>query len=96
MYFSRVITGKVDPKKYEEAFAIFTDKIIPAAKAQNGFRGANLFSNPQNGKFIATTIWKAEQDMISGDKSGYLEEQLAKIAELFIEPPLIEHYHVLY
>ena len=96
MYFSRVITGKVEPDKLEEAFAIFTDVIIPAAKEQPGFRGANLFSNPQTGKFISTTIWKTEQDMITSDKSGYLKGQLDKLANLLTEPPAIEHYIVHY
>jgi heme-degrading monooxygenase HmoA len=96
MYFSRVIMGKVDPKKYEEAFALFTDDIIPAAKEQQGFRGANLFTNPRTGQFISTTIWKTEEDMISSDNSGYLKKQLAKVADLFIELPVIEHYNVLY
>jgi heme-degrading monooxygenase HmoA len=96
MYFSRVIMGKVDPKKHEEAFALFTDDIIPAAKEQQGFRGANLFTNPRTGQFISTTIWKTEEDMISSDNSGYLKKQLAKVADLFIELPVIEHYNVLY
>ena len=96
MYFSRVITGRIDPQKYEEAFSVFTDNIIPAAREQEGFRGANLFTKPQTGKFIATTIWKTEKDMISSDQSGYLEGQLEKVSYLFTEPPVIEHYNVLY
>ena len=96
MYFSRVIIGRVDPNKYEEAFALFTDNIIPAAREQEGFRGANLFSNPRTGKFISTTIWKTEEDMISSDKSGYLKGQLDKVANLFTEQPVIDHYRVLY
>jgi hypothetical protein len=36
MYFSRVIIGRVDPNKYEEAFALFTDNIIPAARSLSG------------------------------------------------------------
>jgi len=96
MYFSRVVMGKMEPDKHEEAFAIFTDNIIPAAREQQGFRGANLFSNPQTGKFISTTIWKTEQDMISSDKSGYLKAQLDKVAILLTEPPVIEHYIVHY
>ena len=96
MYFSRVIMGKVDPERYEEAFAIFTENIIPSAKEQNGYRGANLFSNPQTGKFICTTIWKTEEDMISSDKSGYLKGQLDKVASLLTEPPVIEQYIVHY
>jgi len=96
MYFSRVIMGKVDPNKHEEAFALFTDDILPAASQQQGFRGANLFTNPRTGKFISTTIWKTEEDMISSGKSGYLKGQLDKVASLFTEPPVIEHYNVLY
>ncbi|UCD66596.1 MAG: antibiotic biosynthesis monooxygenase [Deltaproteobacteria bacterium] len=96
MYISRVIMGRVDPNKHEEAFTLFTDDIIPAAREQEGFRGANLFTNPQSGKFISTTIWKKEEDMIASDKSGYLQRQLDKVANLFTEPPVIEHYNVLY
>jgi quinol monooxygenase YgiN len=88
--------GKVEPEKHQEAFAIFTDDIIPAAKEQEGFRGANLFTNPQNGKFISTTIWKTEENMTASDTSGYLREQLDKVAALLTEPPVIEHYIVHY
>jgi len=96
MYYSRVITGKVAPEKHDVAFAIFTDDIIPTAKEQEGFRGANLFTNPQTGKFISTTIWKTEEDMISSDKSGYLKEQLDKVATLLDGRPVVEHYIVHY
>jgi quinol monooxygenase YgiN len=96
MYYSRVVMGKIEPEKHDEAFGIFTDNIIPAAREQQGFRGANLFSNPQNGKFISTTIWKTEQDMITSDKSGYLKGQLDKLAHLLTEPPEIEQYIVHY
>ena len=96
MYVSRVIIGKVDPNKYDEAFALFTEDIIPALKEQDGYRGANLFTNPRTGKFISTTIWKTEEDMISSEKRGNLKEQLNKVANLFIDSPVIEHYNVLY
>ena len=96
MYFSRVITGRIDPQKYDEAFSVFIDEIIPAAKEQEGFRGGNLFSDPKTGKFIATTIWKTEEDMISSGKSGYLKKQLDKISHLFTESPAFEYYNVLY
>jgi len=96
MYFSRVITGQIDPQKYDKAFSIFTDEIIPAAREQDGFRGANLFTNPQTGKFIVTTIWKTEKDMISSDKEGYLKGQLGKVSHFFIESPVIDYFEVLY
>lgn len=96
MYYSRVVMGKIEPEKHDEAFGIFTDNIIPAAREEEGFRGANLFSNPQNGKFISTTIWKTEEDMIASGNNGYLKEQLDKVASLLSEPPVIEQYIVHY
>lgn len=96
MYYSRVVMGTIEPDKHEEAFAIFTDNIIPAAREEEGFRGANLFSNPQNGKFISTTIWKTEEDMIASGNNGYLKRQLDKVAKFLTEPPVIEHYIVHY
>jgi quinol monooxygenase YgiN len=96
MYYSRVVMGTIEPDKHEEAFAIFTDKIIPAAREEEGFRGANLFSNPQTGKFISTTIWKTEEDMIASGNNGYLKKQLDKVAGLLSEPPVIDHYLVHY
>ena len=96
MYYSRVIMGKIEPVNHEEAFAIFTDNIIPAAREQQGFRGANLFSNPRTGKFISTTIWKTEEDMQASDKGDYLKAQLDKVAGLMTEPPVIDYYIVHY
>jgi quinol monooxygenase YgiN len=96
MYFSRVIIGKVNPSRFNEAFALFTEDIIPAAREQEGFRGANLFTKPQTGQFISTTIWKSEEEMIASDKSGYLKKQLEKVDSLLTEPLVIEHYNVLY
>jgi len=96
MYYSRVVMGKIEPSRHEEAFAIFTDNIIPAAREQEGFRGANLFSNPKTGKFISTTIWKTEEDMNASDKGKYLKGQLEKVAGLMTEPPVIDYYIVHY
>jgi quinol monooxygenase YgiN len=96
MCFSRVIQGRMEPDKLEEAFAIFTDDIIPVAKEQQGFRGANLFTNPRTGQFISTTIWKTEEVMVSSGETRYLKDQLDKVATLLTEPSIIEHYIVHY
>jgi len=96
MDYSRVGMGKIEPEKHDEDLWLFTDNVIPAAREQQGCRGANLFTKPKNGKFISTTIWKTEQDMITSDKSGYLKGQLDKLAHLLTEPPEIEQYIVHY
>jgi len=90
--FARVVTGKIKIESNDEAIAIYKDSLIPAAREQKGFKSAQLFTNPKTGEYIAITVWETEEDMVAGDISGYLQEQLGKFAAHFAEPPIIEQY----
>ena len=90
--FARIITGKMQIESTDEAIAIYKDSVVPAAREQKGFKGAHLFTDPKTGKYITITVWETEEDMAAGDKSGYLQEQLGKVAAHFAEPPKIEQY----
>ena len=89
---ARVILGKVRQGKQDEAISIYKERVAPAAKAQKGFKNMNLLTDPDTHKFISITIWETENDMIAGESSGYLQEQLGMIAPLFVGPPTIQHY----
>ncbi len=91
---ARVILGKVQHGKQEEAIRIYNDSVVPAAKEQKGFISMNLLTDPDTNKFISITFWQTENDMIAGESSGYLQEQLGKIAGLFVGPPTIQNYVV--
>ncbi|MBW2465821.1 MAG: antibiotic biosynthesis monooxygenase [Deltaproteobacteria bacterium] len=91
---ARVILGKVKIDKQEEAIRIYQESVMPEAKKQKGFKSMNLLTDPETSKFISITIWETEDDMIAGESSGYLQEQLAKISPLFVGPPSIQHYVV--
>jgi heme-degrading monooxygenase HmoA len=80
--------------KIDQAAEIFKNSIVPAAKEQKGFKGANLFTDNKTGKFISITLWETEGDMAAGDSSGYLQEQLGKVAAFFASPPIVEQYTV--
>jgi heme-degrading monooxygenase HmoA len=90
--FARVVTGKMKVESTDEAIAIYKDSVVPAAMEQKGFVDAHLFTDPKTGKYITITVWETEEDMAAGDKSGYLQEQLGKVAAHFAEPPIIEQY----
>ena len=90
--FARIVTGKMNIESTDEATAIYKDSVVPAAREQKGFKSAHLFTNPSTGKYIAITVWETEEDMAAGDRSGYLQEQLGKVAAHFAEPPIIEQY----
>ena len=91
---ARVILGKVKRGKHDEAVNIYKESVAPVAKKQKGFKDMNLLTDPDTNKFISITFWETEEDMIGGESSGYLQEQLGKIAALFVGPPTIQYYLV--
>jgi heme-degrading monooxygenase HmoA len=91
---ARVILGKVKHDKQDEAINIYKESVAPAAKKQKGFKGMNLLTDQDTNKFISITFWETEKDMIASQSSGYLQEQLDRIATLFVGPPTIQHYVV--
>jgi len=94
--YARVTITQLQPGKTEEAVSIFRDSIVPAAKQQQGFKGALLLTdpNPNAVKGITITLWETEADMSTGETSGYYQEQLAKVASLVAAPPVREAYEV--
>jgi len=91
---ARVILGKVKHDKQDEAIKIYKESVGPAVKEQKGFQRMHLLTDPDTSKFISITIWETENDMVAGESSGYLQEQLNKISALFVGPPTIQHYIV--
>lgn len=91
---ARVILGRVKLDMQDEAIKIYKEKVIPVTQKQTGFKGVHLLTDPDTSKFISITIWETENDMIAGESSGYLQEQLNKLAAIFVGPPSIQHYVV--
>jgi len=91
---ARVILGRVKLNKQDEAINIYKESVVPAAKSQKGFKSMNLLTDHDTSRFISITIWESENDMIASESSGYLQEQLGKIAALFVGPPTIQHFAV--
>lgn len=91
---ARVILGMVKLDKQDEATKIYKESLEPAAKEQKGFKGMYLLTDPDTRKFISITIWENENDMLAGETSGYLQEQLDKVVALFVGPPSIQNYIV--
>jgi heme-degrading monooxygenase HmoA len=91
---ARVILGRVKLDRQEEAIKIYRESVEPVTKKQKGFREMHLLTDPDTSKFISITIWETENDMNAGESSGYLQEQLNKIAALFVGPPTIQYYVV--
>jgi heme-degrading monooxygenase HmoA len=77
-----------------EAITIFRDSINPVAKQQKGCTGGYFLTDQETGKAISISLWDAEADMLAGEESEYLQEQVAKVAHLLTARPSTEHYQV--
>jgi len=86
--------GLMQPDKIEEGARIYQDSVVPAAKAQKGFKGILLLLAPETGKCISISLWESEADMTTGEASGYLREQVAKVASTLTGAPSREAYEV--
>lgn len=90
----RLLRVQVVPSRADEATAIYRDSILPAAREQHGFRGALLGIDPATGAGVSATAWDSRADLDAGEASGYLREQLAKVAPLFTAEPRREVFDI--
>ena len=91
---ARIVSGQFQPDRMDEAVSIYADSIAPAAKKQQGNKGACLLTDSTTGKFISISFWETEAAMAAGEASGYLKEQIAKAAPTFAGPPTSERFEI--
>jgi heme-degrading monooxygenase HmoA len=92
--YARVTVMQGKPETAEEAAKIFNESVIPAAKAQKGFKGALFLTDPTTGKGMSLTLWESEGDLKAGESSGYFKEQTLKFGPLLAGPPAREVFVV--
>lgn len=92
--YARAVTVQVQPGRIEEAIGIYGNSVVPAAKEQPGFKSCSLLVDRSTGKGISLILWETEADMQAGETSGYLREQIAKVAPTFAGPPSTERFEV--
>ncbi len=92
--YARIVTVVIQPGRMDEVINVFRDSIKPASRQQKGYKGGYFLTNRGTGKAISIALWETEADMAAGESSGYLQEQIAKVASAFAAPPTTEHYEV--
>ena len=68
--------------------------MVPAAKEEQGFRGALLLTDQDTGEGVSISIWESEDDMHASEASGYYHRKLDQLDALFISAPVRKHYEV--
>ena len=87
-----IVQSAID--KIDEVIKLYEVSVVPAAKSQNGYRGAYLFTDRNTGKGYSISLWDSEEDALANEQSGYYREQVGKFAEYFTGPPVQEGYEV--
>jgi heme-degrading monooxygenase HmoA len=87
------LTFRLD--RADEGIRIFDESVVPAARAQKGFRGAYLLADRQAGRCVALTFWDDEAAAKANEENLYYQEQLVKFMPLFTSPPVREGYEVV-
>lgn len=92
--FARVTTLQVRLDTVDQATSMYRDSVVPAAKAQKGYRAAYLLTDAASGKSISVTVWDTVEDLQANEASGFFQEQVAKFAAFMTSQPVREIYKV--
>ena len=93
--YARVTQAELQPGNVDELLQFLQDNVVPAAQAQQGFKGLLLLTDETTNKGIAVALWEAEADLAaSGSPDSYYTKQMVRGAHFFAAPPVIESYQV--
>lgn len=91
---ARVVSLEMLPMNIGEAVRIYQDRVVPAAREEEGFRGALMLTDPDTGEGLSISLWNSEDEMHASEASGFYHRKLAELEALFISTPVRKHYEV--
>lgn len=91
---ARVVSMEMLPINVGEAVRIYQDLVVPAAKEEQGFKGALMLTDPGTGEGVSISLWESEEDMHASEESGFYLRKLDELDALFISTPVRKHYEV--
>ena len=91
---ARVVSMETLPMNVGEAVRIYQDRVLPAAREQEGFRGAFMLTDQDTGEGLSISLWDSEEDMHASEASGFYHRKLNELDALFISTPVRKHYEV--
>ena len=91
---ARVVDLRILPTEAREVVRIYRDSVLPAARRQQGFKGALLLTDDETGVGISISLGETEEDREKGEANGFDQQQTRKFSELLTETPVRKHYNV--
>jgi heme-degrading monooxygenase HmoA len=93
--YVRMTTLTFRIEMYDEGLRIFEESVIPAARAQKGFRGFFVLADRKAARCVALTFWDDEAAALANEANRYYQEQLVKFLPLFVTDPVREGYELV-
>lgn len=93
--FARLTTLSFHIEKFDEGVKLFETSVVPAARAQKGFRAIYLLADREAGRCVALTIWDGEAAALANEQNLYYQEQLVKFLPFYASPPIREGFEVV-
>jgi heme-degrading monooxygenase HmoA len=69
--FARITTFEGPPERVDELYYAVVERVLPAARRLDGFAGALVLADRQNGKVQVVALWESEQAMSASEESAY-------------------------
>src|SRR5215831_16488537 len=92
--YARVLMAQAKPGETDKLIQLIRDSVVPEVKQEIGFKGLLLLNEQATGRGISITLWETPVDLKASETSGYLQQQLSKVAPLLTESPVIGIYEV--
>ena len=93
--YARLTKIQIDVEKVDEASDLFTKSVVPAFKAQKGYKGIYFMVDREKGDCVCLSLWKTEEDLVANERNLSYQEQLIKFLA-FTESPIREGYEVVF
>ena len=78
----------------DQALHIFRSSILPALKNQRGNASVLVFSCREKNELINCTLWDTNETMRELERSGFLDQQMAKLSVILTEPAEGDEYEL--
>ena len=89
---ARVVIMEMLPIDVAETVRSYRDRVVPAGREQEGFRGAWMLTDPETGEGLSISLWDSADDMLASEESDFHHRELGELEDYFISAPVRKHY----
>ena len=91
--YARVTFVQVTPEHVEDSARLFEESVVPAARQEEGFRGAMLLVR-ESGEGMAIDLADSLEHLRANEQSGFYQSQVAKFRDKIVGHPRREIFRV--